>query len=219
MRTTILFLFLLLVSSCTGVKYFEGRIVYEKSIGPGRDSSMYAALNFPGSKTVTYVGNGNKLELHQINELVMYSVLFLAEQNKTYIIWPNSDTITYYDNSIPENGIVEEFILTDSSAKILEYNCSIYKFQDKPHYNSRLTLYYVNEVCDLESSLTKNSKTDYINLVNSKLNAYPLKIVYIQPGSSTLINTATEIKIMDTDSIFERYRRIIYDHPLKIGID
>ncbi|HET6993116.1 MAG TPA: hypothetical protein VFJ43_17410, partial [Bacteroidia bacterium] len=191
----------------------------ENSVGAGRDSAMFAAtMNFPDNKKVfTYVGNGNKVEVHSDGKFIFRSILFLADENKTYIIWPSFDTITYYDDGIPEKGKTVEFKQLDSTENILGYKCNIFKSSEKQenYYWTNIKYYYVNNACALDPSLTENAKNDYANLTDSTLKAYPLKIVSTNPGDPIITTIAIKIKPMNTDTIFERYRMMIKNHPLK----
>lgn len=207
------FFSLLIGNSING---FEGLVVYEYTVGPGHDS--LSSVNFfkeTGAKTNFYIGNGNTL-----NEYVKDSIssgwgpLYLNEENKVYWIIPGNDNIPYYDCNAQEKKKEVECILLDSTSCVLGFKCEIMRYRDLSLDSGRVTkFYYFND-----SILPKLQFKPYSDMGEYEriMKSYPLKVVTITPGYSTTTMTAIEIKPMDTDSIFDKYRSLINSNKYEL---
>lgn len=193
-------------------KGFEGLVIYNYCVGSGKDSlKSVTFFEEIGPKTFFYVGNGNTFKMHGRDATNGWGPLYLQQENRIYWIAPGNDFIPYYEGLYKSHK--EQCILLDSTSYVLGYKCNIIRYRDLTEDSVKTKFYYFNDSILPKSQLNSNPE---MSMLDKLMNSYPLKIVTVTPGYSTITTTAIEIKRMDTDSIFNKYRSLISSNEYEL---
>ncbi|GEM_PF-1047401 len=187
-----LLLYLVLLNQTSfAQKYFEGKVIFEKSYEP-LDSRLTSQLltEYYGNRTIGLVQEKRYLMYVPLNSKDTLKIYYFLETCDGYIDRPNSDTIDHF-NIDETPGILTKYELVDAEKLILGDKCKAVSIEYKPKedYIDKVSgIYYFNPKYKLNKKYYVNHGESFWNLfvaksgsisVRNEITYYPLyKAIY-----------------------------------------
>jgi hypothetical protein len=196
-------LFLLLIVSFSNYsckskksnKEFEGTITFEVKHICSDVNFKERLIHTNGDKMVFYYKEGSFKREHYLNNELLRTTLYLAEQNKFYTYFPKLDTIFYNDASII-NYEIDTTIIEINKDKILNYDCNycFIKFSNDsiPWMNYELE-WWGSEDIIIKENRFENINDGAMNLIFDNIKSIPIKYT-MKNSKSTAVYTSIEVK-------------------------
>ena len=208
---SLLFL-LFLCSDAYAQKYFSGTIEYTTEFDIRNENIPEEALrNYIGTGSTFQYANGKYYQQFHSGQLEFEFAD--SETNTVYRKKFGNDTIFIKDVSLPDETVIKDYSHSDSSLKVLDYECSIFEIQAKtPSLNmTNFMKFWYAEKIKIDGTLFSNFKSAFANVVYGQMNSIPLKFE-VGDADFSIITTATSLK-RERLNLEKTFKQLMKDKP------